>query len=356
VWHRYWLRTTVTNGFWLGVQLFFVISGYCIAAAVDNSLEKDVSFRQFTRRRIRRIGVPYLASLALATLVKLWTSADLFNGSRFLSPLSFWLRNLTLTQWSYLTLRWIETGDGLATPWFNPTLLLSVHWSLNYEEQFYILCGLLLLLQRHVRSAISVVAFTVGIAILNLLWPGKITGLFVDYWLQFFCGVLVFVRLCRLKSAASARALDAFLIAAAGVLAWSSYVRGEFPLLTERVQFYGQLAVCAGYALLLVALRRFDSAIAGWAPVQLLGFVGRFSYSLYLVHWPMLNLLEPASRWIQRHFGWAVSDLYVLSLVILSAYVFYRLFERPFLNTALTSRRMSPARTIVDFAKDTSPG
>ncbi|HXN41580.1 MAG TPA: hypothetical protein VN918_07325, partial [Myxococcaceae bacterium] len=40
VWHRYWLRTPITNGFWLGVQLFFVISGYCIAAAVDNSLEQ----------------------------------------------------------------------------------------------------------------------------------------------------------------------------------------------------------------------------------------------------------------------------------------------------------------------------
>ncbi len=341
----------MTNGFWLGVQLFFVISGYCIAAAVDNSLEQELSFRQFMRRRVRRIAVPYLGSVALATLAKLATSADLFNGSRSLSAFSFWLRNLTLTQWSYLTVRWIETGDGLATPWFNPTLLLGVHWSLNYEEQFYILCGLLLLLQRHVRSAMSVVAFTLGISVLNVLWPGRITGLFVDYWLQFFCGVLVFVRLCQVKSAASARALDAFLIVVVGVLAVSAYVRGEFPLLNDRVQFYGQLAICAAYALLLVALRRFDSSTSRWAPVQMLRFVGKFSYSLYLVHRPILDLLDPASHWLQRHFGWAVSDLWVLSLVLLCAYVFYRIFEKPFLNTALKAEA-TPALVVASTSAE----
>jgi len=335
VWHRYWLRTTVTNGFWLGVQLFFVISGYCIAAAVDNSLEQQVPFRQFMHRRIRRIAVPYLGSLALALIVKLATSADLFNGSRSLSPVSFWLRNLTLTQWSYLTARWIETGDGLATPWFNPTLLLGVHWSLNYEEQFYILCGLLLILQRHVRSALMVVAFTLGIAVLNVLWPGRITGLFVDYWLQFFCGVLLFVRLCRVRSKTLGRALDAFLVVVGVALAFSAYTRGEFPLLNDRVQFYGQLAVCVAYALLLLGLRRFDSATGKWPLVRALGFVGKFSYSLYLVHRPVLEALDPVSHFIQQRFGWAASDVWVLSLVLLSAYVFYRVFEKPFLNPAL---------------------
>src|ERR1700687_5078482 len=246
VWHRYWLRTDATNGFWLGVQLFFVISGYCIAAAVANSLEQGLLFRQFMRRRIQRIAVPYLASLALAAIV--------YNGSRSPSPLSFWIRNLTLTQWSYLTVRWMETGEGLATPWFNPTLLLGVHWSLNYEEQFYILCALVLILHRQVRLTMIVVASPAGTTVLNVLWPGRITGLFVDYWLQFFCGALVFVRLCRVRGAAWARALDGLLIGAAIVLALCAYLRGEFSFVNDRLQFYGQLAVCVVYALLLVGL------------------------------------------------------------------------------------------------------
>jgi len=352
VWHRYWLRTTVTNGFWLGVQLFFVISGYCIAAAVDNSLEQGLSFRQFMRRRIQRIAVPYLASLALAAIVKLATSADLYNGSRSLSPLSFWIRNLTLTQWSYLTVRWMETGEGLATPWFNPTLLLGVHWSLNYEEQFYILCALILILHRQVRLTKIVVAFTVGTTVLNVLWPGRITGLFVDYWLQFFCGALVFVRLCRVRGKAWARALDGLLIGAAIVLALCAHLRGEFSFVNDRVQFYGQLAVCVVYALLLVGLRRFDNAAVASLPVRILGFVGKFSYSLYLVHRPILEALDPVSHFIQQRFGWAAADVWVLSLVLLSAYGFYRLFEKPFLNRALT-RGPTPALVV---ASTSAPG
>ncbi len=335
IWHRYWTRTTVTNGLWLGVQLFFVISGYCIAAAVDSSREQQLPLLQFMRRRVRRIATPYLGSLALALVVKLATSADLFNASRALSPAWYWLSNLTLTQWTYLTARWIETGNGLATPWFNPMLLLGVHWSLNYEEQFYLLCGLILILHRHARTEVLVATFTVGVACLNLLWPGRITGLFVDYWLQFFCGVLVYVRLCRVQSRAAARGLDALLAAAAvGLLIWG-YARGDFPLVDYRVQFHGQLAVCVLYALVLIALRRYDGAAARWLPVRLLGFAGKFSYSIYLVHRPMLEALEPVSQLIERRLGSAAADLWILGLVLLSAYAFYRVFEKPFLNPGL---------------------
>jgi peptidoglycan/LPS O-acetylase OafA/YrhL len=79
--------------------------------------------------------------------------------------------------------------------------------------------------------------------------------------------------------------------------------------------------------------------------VRILGFVGKFSYSLYLVHRPILEALDPVSHFIQQRFGWAVADVWVLSLVLMSAYGFYRLFEKPFLNRALT-RRPSPALVV----------
>jgi len=306
------MRTTLTNEFWLGVQLFFVISGYCIAAAVDNSREQQLPFLQFMRRRVRRIVPPYLGSLALAAVVKLATSADLFNGSRSLSRPWFWLSNLTLTQWSYLTARWLQSGDGLAAPWFNPILLLGVHWSLNYEEQFYLLCGLILIFHQKARPIILIAAFTAGIAFLNLLWPGRITGLFVDYWLQFFCGVLVYLRLCRSRSKETARALDALLIGAAIILLICAWRRGEFPLLPNQLQFYGQLAICALYALLLIGLRRYDEAAAilargsdpdAWVLAYLLACYGQLGRSAdartrdarFREHWPQLSLLRVAA-------------------------------------------------------------
>ena len=346
LWHRYWTRTTLTNGLWLGVQLFFVISGYCIAAAVDNSREQELPFQQFMRRRLRRIVPPYLGSLALAAVVKLATSADLFNGSRSISRAWFWLSNLSLTQWSYLTARWLQNGDGLAAPWFNPMLLLGVHWSLNYEEQFYLLCGLILVFHRKVRTVVLVTAFTAGVAFFNILWPGRITGLFVDYWLQFFCGVLVYLRLCRSPSRGTARALDALLIGGAIVLLICALRRGDFPLLPNQLQFHGQLAVCAVYALLLIALRRYDEAASASLPMRALGFFGKFSYSIYLVHRPMLDALEPVSQSLQSRLGWAAADVWTFGAVLVSAYAFYRVFEKPFLNPSLAfsvQRRRSPA-------------
>ncbi len=339
IWHRYWTRTTLTNGLWLGVQLFFVISGYCIAAAVDNSREQQLPFLQFMRRRVRRIAPPYLGSLALAAVVKLATSADLFNGSRSISPPWFWLSNLTLTQWSYITARWLQTGDGLAAPWFNPMLLLGVHWSLNYEEQFYLLCGLILVFHRKARPVMLVGGLTAGVAFFNILWPGRVTGLFVDYWLQFFCGVLVYLRLCRSGSAAAARALDALLIGGAIALLICALRRGDFPLLPNQLQFHGQLAVCAIYAL------RYDAAASASPPVRALGFFGKFSYSIYLVHRPMLDALEPVSQGLQSRLGWAVADVWVVGAVLVSAYAFYRLFEKPFLNPSLAGPRVDCCRS-----------
>src|SRR5260370_19510119 len=106
----------------------------------------------------------------------------------------------------------METGEGLATPWFNPTLLLGVHWSLNYEEQFYILCALILILHRQVRLTMIVVAFTAGTTVLNILWPGRVTGLFVDFWLQFFFCALGFVMVLRGSGTAWWRRRDGLLL------------------------------------------------------------------------------------------------------------------------------------------------
>jgi peptidoglycan/LPS O-acetylase OafA/YrhL len=331
------MRTTLTNGFWLGVQLFFVISGYCIAAAVDNSKDQELTFLQFMRRRVRRIAPPYLGSLAVAAVVKLATSGDFSNASRSISLPWFWLSNCTLTQWSYLTTRWVETGDGFAVPWFNPILLLGVHWSLNYEEQFYLLCGLILVFHRKVRTVMLVAVLTAGVAFFNMLWPGRITGLFVDYWLQFFCGVLVYLRLCRSRSNGMARALDALLLGGALVLLICALWRGDFPLLPRQFQFHGQLAVCAVYALLLIALRRYDEAASASLPVRALGFFGKFSYSIYLVHLPMLDALEPVSQSLQSRLGWAAADLWIIGAVLVSAYGFHRVFEKPFINPSLAS-------------------
>ena len=54
---------------YLGVQLFFVISGYCITAALYNAIERMNSFQYFLVRRLRRIFPPYWASMVLVVVL-----------------------------------------------------------------------------------------------------------------------------------------------------------------------------------------------------------------------------------------------------------------------------------------------
>jgi len=51
---------------WLGVPIFFVISGYCIGAAADRASRDSITWRTFAWRRVRRIFPPYLALLAVS--------------------------------------------------------------------------------------------------------------------------------------------------------------------------------------------------------------------------------------------------------------------------------------------------
>src|SRR5207244_1662290 len=127
---------------------FFVISGYCIAATADSSRRKSGASASYFRRRLRRILPPYWAALvftaAVLGLVTLLGRPDLVMTDPAIDTGSIprpaeltaaqWFGNLTLTE----TWRHYLFGD--------PELkLLGPSWTLCYEEQFYVVCGVLLL-------------------------------------------------------------------------------------------------------------------------------------------------------------------------------------------------------------------
>ena len=112
---------------WAGVFIFFPISGYCIFAAV--SRRENASVGAFLRRRWFRIAPPYWTSMALA--VGLAAAALPFNHQTLVEyhvgP-AIWLSAITLTQG-------FTTHAGVVNP---------VYWSLCYEEQFYLVMALTL--------------------------------------------------------------------------------------------------------------------------------------------------------------------------------------------------------------------
>jgi peptidoglycan/LPS O-acetylase OafA/YrhL len=308
------------------VMVFFVISGYCITASAESFRNRSQSIADFLRRRVRRIYPPYLVAVAFYATTR--TVKALAGGTDQLSrsPLD-WLQNLTLTQWLTL-LRHPQ-------PWpsENPTLFVGAFWSLNYEEQFYLviaLCLLLSLWKRIPILAVVAILAAAGLA-LNLARPANwICGLFLEYWVHFALGASLFFLLCKYTSR-RARFLYVALLLAVGIalsvrlLPWSAERIAD-----ERAPM--EIAFLVGVTLVLLALRPLSVPLVSskwWKPFAALGAI---SYSLYLVHQFNVHLVNTiAGRILPRAPSW-LNLTCVLALHVALASVFWYFFERPFLG------------------------
>jgi peptidoglycan/LPS O-acetylase OafA/YrhL len=251
-----------------------------------------------------------------------------------------YLQNFAMMQWVYLT-RAHFAGTPVRTAFDNPRLLVGVYWSLNYEEQFYLIAAVLVGVALILRARAAVIVagvLTVATLALNFARPGQVSGLFTDYWLQFFCGAALYYRLCKVPDSRAARLLDLGFAAVLGVCVVESYRRGELALDPHAYHFYGQLTLCVAFACLLIVLRPVDDRIMRTLPGKLLGALGKISYSLYLVHIPLMGVLDWFDKRIRPRYGLAAADVFMVSSVLLLSWAFYRLFEKPFLNRPLKDR------------------
>ena len=264
-------------GGFIGVDIFFVISGFLITGIIARELDQQqFGLLAFYARRIRRI-FPALIVVLGATLVLGWLwmlplayaqlSADVFASAAFVSNIALWLQS------GYFD---IESGR-------KPLLHL---WSLGIEEQFYLCWPLILMLAARLRLSILAVASVLGLAsfALNVALIGSdpVATFYLPFtraWELLAGGVLAcgWNQLRHTSAASNLRAAAGLVLIAiaAGVLDSKSAFPG----------WWGLLPV-AGAALLL-------SAPAAWGCRHLLSSpamvrIGLISYPLYLWHWPLL--------------------------------------------------------------------
>ena len=292
---EHWLSDVLLTG-WIGVFVFFPISGYCVTAAIHRP--ENSRLGPFLMRRWRRIFPPYWASLALAVAVA--AIALPFNRGH--------LSDLTLTPhvWaSVLTLTQGFIGK--------PEMVNPVYWSLCYQEQFYIVAGLTLL----VTPELGVVLFalvTVTAAVYSM--PGfawKVPGLFLDYWLAFAMGAGVYV--CRHRR--ESRWWGRLMLAVPTALA-----------IALRNPAYG-VSVATGWMLLV--LHPWDRQLSQWRAVRWFGGLGLWSYSLYLVHVPIAGRV--VNGLARTPLPSALIAALALAVSGATGYAFYVFVERRFINT-----------------------
>ncbi|MFO0910781.1 MAG: acyltransferase [Isosphaeraceae bacterium] len=325
-----WSRSSIV---WLltlniGTPLFFVMSGYCIAASVESSRRKGHGPLAFLTRRFWRIFPTYW--VALLGFVVFVLAVDATGVARYRqNSLSLELgtpRDLSLAQWvGNLTLT--ETWrHHLGLDASLPVVFTRVAWSLCYQEQFYIVCCLALwLAPRRFFPALGAATLAIlGYRI--LLWDSggltSIEGTFLYAWHEFAVGLAVYWRLNAGRSATplARRGVDAFitLIAVAGLLS-----------------DYRSTAAAGLFGLLLIGLFRWDDLAGRLACLEPLRACGRRSFSIYLSHLPVTIAGNQLLSELGIDSFWARA-LVMIPLVMLAAiavgWVFHHLVERHFLG------------------------
>ena len=318
------------HGFNLGhvcVLLFFVISGYCIVASAESCLRHGLGFRQFMWRRIHRIYPPYFFAVCFFVVTRL-VKSSLGRGDGLSTSLIAWIQNLTLTQWLTLLMH----PQSYAAQ--NRTLFVAAFWSLNYEEQFYLAIGVLLILCSRLKLPMiwGVVILIVPAVAVNVQFPSTSFGFFIEYWINFGLGVVVYFRLCRTTSRIGRRVIDGLLGAFAVISIFAAHL-SLYEFKSQR-SVYWEWAISAIFGLALIGLRRWDRFLMQSLFTRLLCQLGLITYSLYLVH--QFNLTAAISfagslirLGLPMSAALPVEIVFMLSIAVL----FWRFCERPFLNS-----------------------
>jgi peptidoglycan/LPS O-acetylase OafA/YrhL len=329
------------HGGGLGVDLFFVLSGFLISGLLLAEFQRSggLDIRRFYYRRALRL-LPALLVLVAATtgLALAFHHSQIGKATLAMAPKTlFYIANLGRT----------DVG--------NPSLLAHT-WSLSIEEQFYLLWPLALLLLLRTRwsrtAQVGVVLAVAGLTTITrtvsyLLGPDTPEHFGRWYFrtdtkfdaLLLGCTIALLLASDLPRSRWFARVP----IAAIGLTSFLALLAVVPWVEQTRVSFMVQLSVfrlaSAGLVLAFVVGGRPTSLLERAFSMRWLRFTGVLSYSLYLWHFPVFALT-------QHQFGRSLKSLLVeLPVTLLLAYGSYRLVERPFLRARerLPSTQQEPA-------------
>jgi peptidoglycan/LPS O-acetylase OafA/YrhL len=335
---------------YMGVPLFIVISGFCIHRAAAAAYAATGSYRfnwaQFWKRRFFRLYPPYVVAIGVSLL------AAFFFHNRFPDPASFLGWDLV----THLLLMHNLTQE------FATSLGNGAFWSLGTEEQLYALYFLLLLLltrQSTARALMVVGLVTVAWRLLIPFFPdtGWNVGVFhlgkwyqwpLHYWLHWALGAVAvnaYVGNTKLLRWCYSVHWAMVLLVVATVLNMNTFrflLWTQLPLEALRqsetawlgcLHNMGELAALLGFFCLLNWGLRLeaDGHLRGWL-ARALAKVGTFSYSIYLVHIPIIYVAQERMPLGYAPAQWVLRYLLYGSLAIVGGYLFHMGVERWFLH------------------------
>lgn len=263
----------VVNGGWLGVDIFFVISGYLIANRV--LIEKDnFSLKSFFFKRYKRI-VPALTYTVLLTIpfsIFLMTPNSLIEYSNALLPSIFFYSNFFFSS--------VESYTSELSK-YNPLLHI---WSLSIEEQFYIIFPILIIFfSKNLKTFLNLVIFIAAISFsLDIFEIGVFKFYFLQYriW-EFFLGVcLNFLNINHKNK-------TIFYISMVTLLFSLIYFDDSYIYF-----YYSKLIALLPVAILILVTKDEESLNLNFYRNKYLQNIGLASFSCYLLHQPIFAFFK----------------------------------------------------------------
>ena len=310
----------IVHGGFIGVDVFFVISGYLISSIIYSNLQNhSFSFKEFYIRRVRRI-FPALLTILVSTYIFGWffltpreyetLNQQIAGGAGFISNFIFWRQS------GYF--------DIVADK--KPLLHL---WSLAVEEQFYIFWPLLLWVFWRLRAnllwltlGLAIGSFCLNIYKIDIDLVGDFYSPQTRFWELLVGAILAYVNLhpqkfliCIKHKFLNEQSIIGFIL-----------ICGSTIFLNKNLAFPGWWALLPvlGSAMLISAGPNgiVNKTLLHSSPIV---WIGLISYPLYLWHWPILSLAR-------IYFGQTLTASYA-TIALCASFIFawltYRFIERP---------------------------
>lgn len=276
------LRWSAKYG-WLGVHIFFVISGFIIPYSLYQYRYSIRDYFRFLGKRIARLHPPYLVSMVVVLAI-----------GYTLALFPAW--KLPDFSWQQLLSHFFYLNDLLGKPWIN-----VVYWTLGIELQWYLLLGLVFPLIAHRRASMQIAG-----ALIVLLGHRLVPNEYIIFHISpvFLIGIFVFQYKMGISS------MWRMLISIAAMFA------------LMKVPIGMPVASTSAVTGLLIAFVTFENRIGNW--------LGEISYSLYLLHIPIgLRVIEFGSHLPYSGSYLLALDVAAIAASLSAAQLLYRWVESP---------------------------
>lgn len=328
-----WFSARIFEGMWLGVDLFFVMSGFLITSILLNTAGKPDYFKNFYVRRFLRIFPLFYAVLLVLMLVAPLLSEGLKEQTQVLRDNAFWFLTYTIN------LRIADLGD------FRD-ISAGYMWSLAVEEQFYMVWPLIVLMfRKHLATlCFSLVTALFGLKIVLHL-SGAEGATIYAFTLTHMDGLLLGSGLAALYANNDQSVPKSFKSIIYG-LAFVSFA-GVVGLIVSNghLAFYEGLnpvISVTAFSIIFMAIliktlsEKNEGLFSRLFLIRPIMFCGKLCYGLYLLHHPIGVLVEKTlgSRleFLSPLHAALIISMVSLVLSLIAAYTSFHVFEKHFLH------------------------